>query len=53
MHGNFSAVGAGDSQTFPHVLVDTGSAILWVGADQKYKPGPNTQVYVFVTNIIV
>ncbi|KAH9915104.1 acid protease [Fomitopsis serialis] len=39
-----TAVQAGDGQTFPNVLVDTGSAILWVGAEQKYVPGQYTQV---------
>jgi len=38
-----TTVQAGDDQTFNNVLVDTGSAILWVGAEQKYVPGPNTQ----------
>ena len=45
-------VGAGDDQTFSNVLVDTGSAILWVGADQKYKPGPNTEMYVLMARAI-
>ncbi|KZT67473.1 acid protease [Daedalea quercina L-15889] len=36
-------VQAGNDQTFSEVLVDTGSAILWVGAMQAYEPGPNTQ----------
>ena len=40
------AVEAGDNQTFNEVLVDTGSAILWVGAQTAYEPGPNTQVCV-------
>ncbi|KAH9831593.1 acid protease [Rhodofomes roseus] len=39
----FTAVEAGDNQTFPNVLVDTGSAYLWVGAHQRYEPGPDTQ----------
>ncbi|OSX57618.1 hypothetical protein POSPLADRAFT_1174154 [Postia placenta MAD-698-R-SB12] len=38
-----AVVQAGDDQTFNEVLVDTGSAILWVGAQEKYIPGPHTQ----------
>ncbi|EPT01648.1 hypothetical protein FOMPIDRAFT_1048541 [Fomitopsis schrenkii] len=38
------AVQAGDNQTFNEVLVDTGSAILWVGAQTAYEPGPYTEV---------
>ncbi|KAH9831591.1 acid protease [Rhodofomes roseus] len=37
-------VQAGDEQTFSEVLVDTGSAILWVGALDAYQPGQYTQV---------
>ncbi|KAF8523023.1 acid protease [Gautieria morchelliformis] len=37
-------VQCGNSQTFKDVLVDTGSAILWVGGEQPYQPGPSTQV---------
>ncbi|KAI0959229.1 hypothetical protein AcW1_004113 [Taiwanofungus camphoratus] len=36
-------VTAGNNQVFSNVLVDTGSAVLWVGGEQKYVPGPNTQ----------
>ncbi|KZT01387.1 acid protease [Laetiporus sulphureus 93-53] len=39
-----TAVQAGDDQVFADVLVDTGSAILWVGALQPYVPGKYTQV---------
>lgn len=35
------------NQTFDNVLVDTGSAILWVGAQNPYAPSSNTEVYVF------
>ncbi|KZT67470.1 acid protease [Daedalea quercina L-15889] len=38
-----TAVQAGNNQTFPNVWVDTGSALLWVGAQEKYIPGPYTQ----------
>ncbi|KAI0733577.1 acid protease [Fomitopsis betulina] len=38
------AVQAGDNQTFNEVLVDTGSAILWVGAQTAYEPGSYTEV---------
>ncbi|PCH41646.1 acid protease [Wolfiporia cocos MD-104 SS10] len=38
------AVNAGDNQTFSYVEIDTGSAIFWVGAGQKYVPGPHTQI---------
>ncbi|KAH9919957.1 acid protease [Amylocystis lapponica] len=38
-------VQAGNNQTWQNVLVDTGSAILWVGGNtEKYVPGPNTHV---------
>ncbi|KAH9915119.1 aspartic peptidase domain-containing protein [Fomitopsis serialis] len=37
-------VQAGENQTFSEVLVDTGSAILWVGALDPYQPGLNSQV---------
>ncbi|KAF8512728.1 acid protease, partial [Hysterangium stoloniferum] len=36
-------VQAGDNQTFTKVLVDTGSSVLWVGAQEPYKPGLGTQ----------
>lgn len=40
-------VQCGSNQVFDNVLVDTGSAILWVGgADQTYTPGPKTKAYV-------
>ncbi|PCH42093.1 acid protease [Wolfiporia cocos MD-104 SS10] len=39
-----ATVQAGDNQTFSDVLVDTGSAILWVGGQQKYIPGADTRV---------
>ncbi|KAI0922089.1 hypothetical protein AcW2_006881 [Taiwanofungus camphoratus] len=39
-------VQAGNNQTFENVLVNTGSAILWVGAGElEYVPGAYTQVY--------
>jgi len=37
-----TSVQCGNNQTFNDVLVDTGSAILWVGAESPYVPGPNT-----------
>lgn len=40
-------VQCGKDQTFNDVLVDTGSAILWVGAEKPYIQGSNTEVYVF------
>lgn len=40
-------VRCGKDQTFDDVLVDTGSAILWVGGKDPYVQGSNTQVYVF------
>ncbi|KAI0951844.1 hypothetical protein AcV7_007828 [Taiwanofungus camphoratus] len=36
-------VQAGDNQTFRGVVVDTGSAILWVGGEKQYMPGPYTR----------
>ncbi|KAH9831592.1 acid protease [Rhodofomes roseus] len=39
-----TAFQAGDNQMFANVLVDTGSAYLWVGGDQQYTPGSNTEV---------
>ena len=39
-------VQAGNGQTFSDVLIDTGSAILWLGGETPYEPGPNTQAYV-------
>lgn len=33
-------------QVFEKVIVDTGSAILWVGAQEPYKTGPATQMSV-------
>ena len=44
---NFETVKCGNGQTFDDVLVDTGSAILWVGGENPYVQGPNTKVYVF------
>ena len=44
---NFETVKCGNDQTFDDVLVDTGSAILWVGGENPYVQGPNTKVYVF------
>lgn len=42
-------VQCGSNQVFNNVLVDTGSAILWVGgADQPYTPGPNTKAAAYV-----
>ncbi|PCH39401.1 acid protease [Wolfiporia cocos MD-104 SS10] len=38
-----TSVGAGDYQIFNNVLVDTGSAILWVGAQERYDAGPYTR----------
>ncbi|CCM01034.1 uncharacterized protein FIBRA_03082 [Fibroporia radiculosa] len=35
------SVEAGDFQTFSNVEIDTGSALFWVGAGQKYIPGPH------------
>lgn len=37
------SVQAGDNQTFRDVVVDTGSAILWVGGEKQYMPGPYTR----------
>ncbi|KZO98831.1 acid protease [Calocera viscosa TUFC12733] len=38
-----TAIETGDGQTFPNMLVDTGSAFLWVDAGQtKYSPGPHS-----------
>ncbi|EIM84930.1 acid protease [Stereum hirsutum FP-91666 SS1] len=37
-----TTVQAGNNQTFSQVLVDTGSAILWVGGEDPYEVGPNT-----------
>ncbi|KZT01388.1 acid protease [Laetiporus sulphureus 93-53] len=39
-----ATVQAGDNQTFSEVLIDTGSAILWVGGESAYVPGAYTQV---------
>ncbi|KIJ47511.1 hypothetical protein M422DRAFT_66532 [Sphaerobolus stellatus SS14] len=39
-----ASVRCGNNQTFNQVLVDTGSAILWVGGRQQYEMGPNTEV---------
>lgn len=39
-------VQCGQNQTFNDVLVDTGSAILWVGAESPYVPGSNAREYV-------
>ncbi|THH09069.1 hypothetical protein EW146_g8798, partial [Bondarzewia mesenterica] len=36
-------VQAGNCQTFKDVLIDTGSAILWVGGENAYEPGANTR----------
>ncbi|THH27355.1 hypothetical protein EUX98_g6824 [Antrodiella citrinella] len=35
-------VKAGDGQTFKKVLIDTGSAIIWLGGQKAYKPGRNS-----------
>lgn len=35
-----ATVRAGAGQEFNDVLVDTGSAILWVGGQEAYRPGP-------------
>ncbi|EJU04182.1 acid protease [Dacryopinax primogenitus] len=38
-----TAVQTGNGQTFPGMLVDTGSAFLWMNAGQtKYAPGPHS-----------
>jgi len=37
-------VQCGKDQTFDDVLVDTGSAILWVGGENPYVQGSNTEV---------
>ncbi|KAH8103985.1 acid protease [Cristinia sonorae] len=34
-----ASVETGKNQTFTDVLVDTGSGILWVGGQKRYKPG--------------
>ncbi|GBE87004.1 Polyporopepsin [Sparassis crispa] len=40
-----TAVQAGNNQTWQNVLVDTGSALLWVGAGtEQYAPGPYTDL---------
>jgi len=39
-----TSVQCGNDQTFEDVLIDTGSAILWVGGQDPYVPGPNTEV---------
>lgn len=39
-----ASVNCGNAQVFNNVLVDTGSAVLWVGGDQQvYVPGPHTE----------
>ncbi|KAH9947851.1 acid protease [Amylocystis lapponica] len=39
------SVQAGNGQTWNNVLIDTGSAILWVGrGSQKYIPGPSSHL---------
>ena len=45
-------VQCGNHQTFDDVLVDTGSAILWVGGENPYVQGPNTKVYVLTFHYI-
>jgi len=40
----FRTVKCGNDQTFDDVLVDTGSAVLWVGGENPYVQGPNTKV---------
>lgn len=42
----FWTVKCGKDQTFDNVLVDTGSAILWVGGEEPYVQGSNTEEYV-------
>ncbi|CCL99298.1 uncharacterized protein FIBRA_01314 [Fibroporia radiculosa] len=37
-----TSVQTGDDQTFSDILIDTGSAILWVGGQEKYIPGNYT-----------
>lgn len=44
-------VQCGHNQTFD-VLVDTGSGILWVGAENPYVPGLKTVEYVCFIHII-
>jgi len=39
-----TSVKCGRDQTFDNVLVDTGSAILWVGGEDPYVQGSNTEV---------
>ncbi|THH28918.1 hypothetical protein EUX98_g5271 [Antrodiella citrinella] len=38
-----ASVVTGKNQTFSDVLIDTGSAILWVGAEDAFESGPNTK----------
>ncbi|THH29829.1 hypothetical protein EUX98_g4349 [Antrodiella citrinella] len=40
-----TSVKAGNDQTFANVLIDTGSAILWVGGEVAYEPGPNSKLF--------
>ncbi|GJJ14468.1 hypothetical protein Clacol_008732 [Clathrus columnatus] len=37
-----ATVQCGDNQEFQDVLIDTGSAILWVGGEKPYVPGPHS-----------
>ncbi|KAH8106786.1 acid protease [Cristinia sonorae] len=39
-----ATVEAGNNQEFTEVLIDTGSAILWVGGEEAYEPGPNSKL---------
>jgi len=41
-----ASIKTGNNQTFDDVLIDTGSAILWVGGEESFEPGPNTKPYV-------
>ena len=41
-------VRAGADQEFSDVLIDTGSAILWVGGEKPYTPGPFSNECVFI-----
>ncbi|KAF8502418.1 acid protease [Hysterangium stoloniferum] len=38
-----ASVNCGNDQVFDNVLVDTGSAVLWVGGEEAYVPGPHTE----------
>jgi len=37
-----ATVQCGDNQEFKDVLIDTGSAVLWVGGENPYVPGPHS-----------